>query len=147
MPDPAPASSTIRSMSHEDAAGPFDWHPEPELVNYRDEATSAEPLLEAGFATWEAAIAYLYDEGLARGMGRPTGYAELRRLFFDGRDDPGPAPKEPTPWSDLLGEWQTRLAPHLMNTYHPRTWGYFTPPPLMASVLGELLAQVAHQGI
>ena len=34
-----------------------------------------------------------------------------------------------------------------MSAYHPRSFGYFTPPPLLASVAGEVLAQVAQQGI
>ena len=34
-----------------------------------------------------------------------------------------------------------------MSAYHPRSFGYFTPPPLLASVAGEILAQVAQQGI
>ena len=34
-----------------------------------------------------------------------------------------------------------------MNTQHPRQFGYFTPPPLPMSIMGELLAQVANQGV
>ena len=34
-----------------------------------------------------------------------------------------------------------------MSAYHPRSFGYFTPPPLLASVAGEMLSQVAQQGI
>jgi aromatic-L-amino-acid decarboxylase len=34
-----------------------------------------------------------------------------------------------------------------VSAYHPRSFGYFTPPPLLASVAGEVLAQVAQQGI
>ncbi len=122
-------------------------HPEPELIDYRDPAASMEALLEAGFATWEAALDYLYDVALVRAMGRPAAYAELRRTFYGDAPGPRPAPAVGAPWSALLDEWRTRLAPHLMNAYHPRAWGYFTPPPLPSSVLGELLSQVAHQGV
>jgi glutamate/tyrosine decarboxylase-like PLP-dependent enzyme len=34
-----------------------------------------------------------------------------------------------------------------MNSQHPRQFGYFTPPPLPMSVMGEILAQVANQGV
>jgi glutamate/tyrosine decarboxylase-like PLP-dependent enzyme len=34
-----------------------------------------------------------------------------------------------------------------MNAQHPRQFGYFTPPPLPMSIMGELLAQVANQGV
>ena len=47
----------------------------------------------------------------------------------------------------VLEEFSTRVAPHTVSAYHPRSFGYFTPPPLLASVAGEVLAQVAQQGI
>ena len=34
-----------------------------------------------------------------------------------------------------------------MNSQHPRQFGYFTPPPLPMSIMGELLAQVTNQGV
>jgi glutamate/tyrosine decarboxylase-like PLP-dependent enzyme len=34
-----------------------------------------------------------------------------------------------------------------MNAQHPRQFGYFTPPPLPISMMGELLAQMANQGV
>lgn len=34
-----------------------------------------------------------------------------------------------------------------MNSQHPRQFGYFTPPPLPMSIMGELLAQMANQGV
>ena len=34
-----------------------------------------------------------------------------------------------------------------MNAQHPRQFGYFTPPPLPISIMGELLAQMANQGV
>ena len=125
----------------------FDWHPDPGLLDYRSEAGAREALRRAGVSTWETALDYLYDHAFERGMGEPAGYQELRRVFFGERGGPSPAPSDPTAWADLLETWRTRLAPHLMNAYHPRTWGYFTPPPLIASVLGETLAQFAHQGV
>jgi aromatic-L-amino-acid decarboxylase len=40
-----------------------------------------------------------------------------------------------------------RIAPHNLSAYHPRSLSYFTPPPLLMSVVGELLAQVTQQGV
>ena len=34
-----------------------------------------------------------------------------------------------------------------MASQHPRQFGYFTPPPLAMSMMGELLAQMANQGV
>jgi L-2,4-diaminobutyrate decarboxylase len=48
---------------------------------------------------------------------------------------------------DVLAEFSERLAGGLMNAQHPRQFGYFTPPPLPMSIMGELLAQVANQGV
>ena len=124
----------------------FAWHPEPDLIAVRDPA--GRPALERlGTETWAAALDYLYGEALRRGMGEPTGYAELRARWFGTAGGPGPAPARPTPSDELLDEFRTRIAPHMMNAHHPRQFGYFTPPPLPMSVAGELLAQVAQQGI
>ena len=34
-----------------------------------------------------------------------------------------------------------------LNAWHPRTLSYFTPPPLVLSVIGELFSQVLQQGV
>ncbi len=125
----------------------FDWHPEPELIGIRHEALSREALERIAAATWSTALDYLYDEALRRAMGEPTTYAELRRMFFGGSGGPARAPGRPTPSATLLAEFATRLAPHQLNAWHPRAFSYFTPPPLVMSILGELLAQVAQQGV
>jgi glutamate/tyrosine decarboxylase-like PLP-dependent enzyme len=125
----------------------FGWHPEPELLGIRDAAVSREALRAAGAATWETALDYLYDHALVRGMGEPAGYAELRATYFGAAGGPGPAPAEPTPLPVLLEEFRNRVAPHTVSAWHPRSYGYFTPPPLIASVLGEMLAQVTQQGV
>ncbi len=39
------------------------------------------------------------------------------------------------------------MAPHQLNAWHPRTLSYFTPPPLLLSIVGELLAQFTQQGV
>ena len=125
----------------------FAWHPEPELLGIRDAAISRAALRNAGAATWDAALDYLYDHAFIRAMGDPAGYAALRAEYFGGAPGPGRAPDAPTPLAALLDEFRERIAPHTVSAYHPRSFGYFTPPPLMASVLGEILAQVAQQGV
>ncbi len=125
----------------------FGWHPEPELIGIRDPGASRDALERLGRATWSTALDYLYDEAFRRAMGEPATYAELRRTFFGPAGGPGPAPADPTRAADLLAEFRARLAPHQLNAWHPRAFAYFTPPPLVMSILGELLAQVTHQGV
>ena len=47
----------------------------------------------------------------------------------------------------MLAEFRERLAGGQMNAQHPRQFGYFTPPPLPVSMMGELLAQMTNQGV
>jgi glutamate/tyrosine decarboxylase-like PLP-dependent enzyme len=131
----------------DDPLAPFRWHPEPELIGIRDAATSREALRRAGDATWRASLDWLYDEAMVRAMGRPTDYAELRREFFGERGGPAPAPADPVTLDAVLEEFRARIAPHTLNGYHPRALSYFTPPPLVASIAGEVLAQWINQGI
>jgi aromatic-L-amino-acid decarboxylase len=129
-------------------AGPaIDWHPEPRLISLRDQGRSRAALRTAGAAIWETALGYVYDHAFARAMGAPVDYDELRRLFFGPRGGPAPAPVEAATLDAVLAEFSNRVAPHTVSAYHPRSFGYFTPPPLVASVAGEVLAQVAQQGI
>ena len=130
-----------------DPLGPFRWHPEPELIGIRDAATSRAALERAGQATWAASLDWLYDEAMVRAMGTPTGFEELRRRYFGAAGGPGPAPAGPTRLQGVLDEFGTRIAPHTLNSYHPRALSYFTPPPLLASIVGEVLAQWTNQGI
>ena len=131
----------------DDPLAPFGWHPEPELIGVRDAGASREALERAGEATWRASLDWLYDHAMVRAMGRPTGYAELRRDYFGERAEPGPAPADPAPLQAVLDEFATRIAPHTLNSYHPRALSYFTPPPLVASIAGEVLAQWTNQGV
>ena len=124
----------------------FAWHPEPELLGYGDPA--ARPALERlGAEAWTAALDYLYDHAFIRAMGAGSGYAELRESFFGPTGGPAAAPEQPTTSAAILDEFRTRLAPHQLNAHHPRSLSYFTPPPLLLSVVGELLAQVTQQGV
>src|SRR6476659_3750699 len=125
----------------------FDWHPEPELIGYRDEGTSRGALERLGADTWAAALDFLYDHAAERAMGDPAPYATLRASFFGPAGGPSAAPASPTPIADVLAEFRDRLAGGQMNAQHPRQFGYFTPPPLPVSMMGELLAQMTNQGV
>ena len=128
-------------------SGTFDWHPEPELIDVRDPAVSRAALERLGHDAWAAALDYLYGEALRRGMGEPTTAATFRAVFFGERGGPALAPVDPVPSGVLLSEFRDRLAPHQLNAWHPRTLSYFTPPPLLLSIVGELLAEFTQQGV
>ena len=130
-----------------DPLAPFRWHPEPELIGIRDAATSRDALRRVGEATWEASLDWLYGEALVRGMGLPNDYAALRRAYFGEAGGPGRAPQDPVTLDAVLAEFRARIAPHTLSSYHPRSLSYFTPPPLVASIAGEVLAQWTNQGI
>jgi glutamate/tyrosine decarboxylase-like PLP-dependent enzyme len=125
----------------------FGWHPEPELIGIRDPAASRAALRAVGAATWEAGLDYLYDHALDRAMGEATTFAELRSSYFGPGGVPSGAPTMPTPIAEILRDFADRIAPHTLSAYHPRSFGYFTPPPLVASIAGEVLAQFAQQGV
>jgi glutamate/tyrosine decarboxylase-like PLP-dependent enzyme len=123
------------------------WHPEPELLDIRDEAVSRPALERLGEQTWSAALDYVYDHAMERAIGEPADYAALREVFFGPSGQPAPAPTEPTTSAALIEEFRTRLAPHQANAWHPRAWAYFTPIPLWSSIAGEIFSQVVHQGV
>ena len=125
---------TIAAMCddrRDDPLAPFRWHPEPELIGVRDAATSREALERAGEATWDG-VARL---ALRPGDGPRDGPADrLRRaaprLLRRRPPSPGRAPDEPATLQAVLDEFATRIAPHTLNSFHPRALSYFTPPPL-----------------
>ena len=47
----------------------FAWHPEPELIGYRDEGASRAAMGELGDLTWKAALDFLYGQAMTRAMG------------------------------------------------------------------------------
>jgi glutamate/tyrosine decarboxylase-like PLP-dependent enzyme len=129
-----------------EAGGTFDWHPEPDLVGFREPAASRAALEELGSATWAAALDYLYEEAMRRPVG-PETYPEHRRRFFGEGGRPSPAPDEPSTSVQVLEEFRERLSPYQYNGTHPRSFSYFTPPPLAMSIAGEVLAQWVNQGV
>ena len=101
-----------------------------------------------GEQTWAAALEFLYGTAIVRAMGDPSPYDGARRRYYgSAASGPGPAPADPSPAAAVIAEFSDRLAGSLMNAQHPRQFGYFTPPPLPMSIMGELLAQVANQGV
>ena len=129
-----------------DARDRFAWHPELEFIVYIDEE-SRETLERLGADSWATALDFLYEHAAKRAMGDPSPYPTIRSAFFGERGGPAPAPVQPSPIADVLAEFRLRLAGGQMNAQHPRQFGYFTPPPLPVSMMGELLAQVTNQGV
>jgi len=125
----------------------FAWHPEPELIGYRDANASREALERLAAETWATALDFLYDHAMDRAMGAPSGYEAARRSFYGNAPGPSAAPTGASRSAAVLEEFRTRLAGGQMNAQHPRQFGYFTPPPLPMSMMGELLAQMANQGV
>jgi glutamate/tyrosine decarboxylase-like PLP-dependent enzyme len=149
---PAPPRHPTAPVDVDAYLARFAWHPEPELIGFRDEGASRAALARLGAATWEAALDFLYGHTMVRAMGDPSPYAVARRRYFASHPDgpatgPETAPAGPLPAADVLAEFEARLAGGMMNAQHPRQFGYFTPPPLPMSIMGELLAQIANQGV
>ena len=124
----------------------FDWHPEPDLIAYRDPREAREGLARLGEETWRTALDWLYDEAMRRPVG-PDSYPELRRRFFGESLRPAPAPRKPSSSDEILREFRERLAPYQFGAQNPRAFSYFTPPPLPISIAGEVLSQWVHQGV
>ena len=124
----------------------FHWHPEPELIGFRDEAASRKGVRQLGEATWAIAVDYLYEQAARRAMGAAPDYETARAAFYGGCRAVA-APSAPSRSAAVLAEFERRLAASQLNAQHPRNFGYFTPPPLLMSIAGEVLAQVTNQGV
>ena len=74
----------------------FDWHPEPELIGYRDESASKAALTALGEQTWAAALEFLYGTAMVRAMGDPSPY-ERREGATTARVPPGRVPRRLRP--------------------------------------------------
>jgi glutamate/tyrosine decarboxylase-like PLP-dependent enzyme len=125
---------------------PFDWHPEPGLLGYRDPADGRAVLDAFGKAVWDASLDYLYDEALRRPI-TPESYRDSRRRYFGPSNEPAPAPQGPSTTDELLREVRERVVPFVFNSQHPGAFSYFTPPPLPVSIGGEVLSQWMQQGV
>jgi glutamate/tyrosine decarboxylase-like PLP-dependent enzyme len=123
----------------------FEWHPEPDLIDFHD-PSSREALQRLGDETWTTALDYLFDEAMSRPVG-PLDYPELRRAYFGESGAPARAPVEPTTSGEVLREVRERMVPYAYNAHHPRSFSYFTTPPLPIAVAGEVLAAWLHQSV
>lgn len=127
-----------------DDAEAFGWHPEPGLIDLRRDDARGE-LARLGCESWQLALDYVFEEALRRTVG-PDDYPQLRSKMFPG-GGPDPMPMSPSSIGEIFSEVRTRVMPHLFNSQHPRSFSYFTPPPLPSSIAGEVLAQWFHQGV
>jgi aromatic-L-amino-acid/L-tryptophan decarboxylase len=125
---------------------PFVWHPEPQLIGFRDAAQAREALDAFGKAIWNASLDYVYDEATKRPVVADP-YLEMRRRYFGDSGEPAPAPTAPSTSNELLREFRERIAPYVFNSQHPGAFSYFTAPPLPVSIGGEVLGQWLHQGV
>src|SRR5438128_1645527 len=78
---------------------------------------------------------------------RRADYPGSRARFFGPSNDPARAPEIGRTAIDVLSEFRDRVAPMTFNAQHPGAFSYFTPPPLVMSIGGEVLAQWLHQGV
>ncbi|MGH2590935.1 MAG: pyridoxal-dependent decarboxylase, partial [Actinomycetota bacterium] len=125
---------------------PFAWHPEPELIGFRDPGRARAALESFGSAVWRASLDYVYGEAMRRPVVADS-YPEMRRRFFGASNEPAQAPAGPATSDELLREFGERVAPYVFNSQHPGAFSYFTAPPLPLSIGGEVLAQWLHQGV
>lgn len=125
---------------------PFDWHPEPELIGYRDPARARGALDALGRTAWETSLDYLYERAFDRPVAGRS-YPDMRRTFFGPSNGPSPAPKEPTASDEILNELRERILPDVFNSQHPGAFAYFTPPPLPFAIAAETIGQWLQQGV
>ena len=123
----------------------FSWSPEPELIDFRDEARSRASLEALGEATWREAMDWLYGQAMVRPM-QVRSYPDARDAFFGPGSLPAPAPISATPWREVLAEFRERIAPSTYNAQHPGSFSYFTPPPLPGSIARRAAGAVDPSG-
>ena len=124
----------------------FEWHPDPELIDISDPDRSREPLERLGEQTWSEALDWLFGTAMRRPTA-PDLYRDIRRAFFGDSNAPLPAPRQGRRAEDVLAEFRERIAPFTFAAQHPGSYSYFTPPPLVMSIVGETLGQWINQGI
>jgi glutamate/tyrosine decarboxylase-like PLP-dependent enzyme len=122
------------------------WHPEQALIDHRDPERTRGALRQLGDDAWRLGLRWLYGEALERPTS-PETYPELRTKMFGPTGEPAPAPETPAPYDVIFDELRTRVMPHLFSAHHPRSFGYFTPPPLPIAVVGETLSALWQQSV
>lgn len=56
-----------------------------------------------------------------------------------------PLPREATPLEDVIDTLEEKLLPYSAQVSHPGYFGYITPPPAPAGILGDLVASALNQ--
>jgi aromatic-L-amino-acid/L-tryptophan decarboxylase len=125
---------------------PFSWHPEAELIGYRDPVRGRAALESFGKAVWGACLDYLYEEAFRRPVA-PDSYPEMRQRYFGPTGRASETPKTPSTSTEILRDVRQRIAPFVFNAQHPGAYSYFSAPPLPLSIGGEVLTQWFHQGV
>jgi aromatic-L-amino-acid/L-tryptophan decarboxylase len=116
------------------------------LVDHRDPERSREALRSLGTAVWTDALDWLYGpaaevptEGLT--------YEASRERFFGTSGDPTNPPSDGRSWREVLADVRERVAGDAFSHAHPRTFAYFTPPPLPLAIAGDVWAPWLNQGV
>jgi L-2,4-diaminobutyrate decarboxylase len=122
------------------------WHPEQALIDHRDPARTRGAIRQLGDDAWRLGLGWLYGEALERPTS-PETYPELRTKMFGPTGEPASPPETPAPYDDIFDELRGRVLPHLFSAHHPRSFGYFTPPPLPIAVVGETLSALWQQSV
>lgn len=112
------------------------------LVDYRDPERSREAVRRLGYASVDAMLDYLYDEAMRRPIA-PYSYAEFRARYAPEAE----APELGRPAGEVLAELRRRILPNCMNAAHPGAFCYFTAPPLLMAVMGDLIASAVNQSV
>ena len=97
-----------------------------------------------GAAALELCARFLAEHGLDRPIA-PETVDEMRTRVLGPTGMPRPVPEAPTPLRVVMDDIATQIAPAMFSSWHPRSFSYFTPPPMIASIVGDLFAAVANQ--
>ncbi|HSL12340.1 MAG TPA: aminotransferase class I/II-fold pyridoxal phosphate-dependent enzyme [Actinomycetota bacterium] len=117
-----------------------------DLVRYRDPEASREALLTLGAAVWTDALDWLYG----RAAEVPTEgltYEASRERFFGAGGEAAAAPEHGRSWRAVLADVRERVGRDAFSHAHPRTFAYFTPPPLPMAIAGDVWAPWLNQGV
>jgi aromatic-L-amino-acid decarboxylase len=87
-------------------------------------------------------IAEYLDTIEARPLFPPHAEPRAVEALFDE-----PVPQEGRPLGDLLGDLEERLIPNCCHVNHPGYFGFITPTPTPAGMLGDLLASALNQNV
>lgn len=110
------------------------------------DVSGADASPQLGNDVWELCLRFLRDIALERPIG-PQTVAEMRSLVYGGAGEPRPAPVAGMPLHEVLSDVEHHILPAMFSSWHPRSFSYFTPPPMLASILGDLIAAWTDQSV